>query len=153
MDSFKFLGVWFDARLTWNVHIDNIVTKCKKVLNVMRCLVGTEWGADRSALKTIYIGLIRSVMDYGCVVYGLASKTLLKKLDVIQTQALRIFSGAFKTTSVPVLQVEMRVMPLALRRQQIMMTYWVNLQGHNHPAISAIEPCWQHGKRQTKSFG
>ncbi|XP_016419840.1 uncharacterized protein LOC107749259 [Sinocyclocheilus rhinocerous] len=45
-------------------------------------------------------------------------------------------------------------MPLELRRQQIMTTYWVNLQGHNnHPAISAIEPCWEHGKRQINSFG
>ncbi len=96
IESFKCLGVWFDARLTWKVHIDSVVNKCKKVLNVMRCLVGSEWGADRSGLKAIYIGLIRSVMDYGCVVYGSASKTLLKKLDVIQAQALRICSGAFK---------------------------------------------------------
>ncbi len=64
------------------------------------------------------------------MVYGSASKTLLKKLDIIQAQALRICSGAFKTTSVPALQVEMGEMPLELRRQQIMTTYWVNLHGH-----------------------
>lgn len=35
-----------------------------------------------------------------------------------------------------------------------MMTYWLHLQGHNnHPTISAIEPCWEHGKMPTKSFG
>ncbi len=40
---FKCLGVWFDAKLTWNEHIGKIDTKCKKILNVMRCLrVGSE---------------------------------------------------------------------------------------------------------------
>ncbi len=42
VESFKCLGVWFDARLTWKVHIDGVVNKCKKVLNVMRCLVGSR---------------------------------------------------------------------------------------------------------------
>lgn len=70
--------------------------------------------------------LIRSVIDYGCVAYRSASKTLLGKLDVIQAQALRICSGAFKTTSVPSLQVEMGEMPLELRRIQIMMPYRVS---------------------------
>ena len=85
---FKFLGLWFDERITWALHIQNIVDKCKNILNVMRCLVGSEWGADRTAMKTIYTGLIRSVIDYGCVVYGSAASTNLKRLDKIQHQAL-----------------------------------------------------------------
>ncbi len=34
---FRFSGVWFDAKLTWNEHICKTNSKCKKVLNVMRC--------------------------------------------------------------------------------------------------------------------
>ncbi len=64
----------------------------------MRCLTGREWGASCSALKTIYLALIRSVLDYGSVAYGSAAKSLLKKLDRIQAQALRVCSGAFKTS-------------------------------------------------------
>lgn len=77
--QFKFLGLWFDERVTWAVHITKVEDKCKKVLNIMRCLVGREWGADRSALKAIYCGLIRSILDYGCVVYGSAARSSLKK--------------------------------------------------------------------------
>lgn len=61
-------------------------------------------GANRPALKVIYIGLLRSVFDYGCIVYRSAAKTVLKKLDVIQYQALRLFSGAMKSTPVAALQ-------------------------------------------------
>ncbi len=104
---FKFLGIWFDERVTWVVHIQNIVNKCKKIINTMRCLVGSEWGADRMALKAMYSGLVRSVLDYGCVVYGSAAETSLRKLDDIQHQVLRLCTGAIKTTPITALQVEM----------------------------------------------
>ena len=60
--------------------------KYKKVINIIRCLVRREWGADRTALKAIYSGLMRAILDYGCMVYGLAACTTLKTLDCIQSQ-------------------------------------------------------------------
>ena len=51
--SLKYLGVIFDSRVTWADHIRKIEDKCKKVINVMRCLTGRDWGASCSALKTI----------------------------------------------------------------------------------------------------
>ena len=93
MALFTFLGLWFDARLTWRVHIEAVVARCKRVLNVTRCLVGLDWGADRRSLRMIFVGLIRFAINYGCVAYGSAYKTLLGKLDVVQAQALRIVVG------------------------------------------------------------
>lgn len=63
---FKVLSILFNGMLTLAVHIQKKTkkqaNKCKKVINVMRCLVGTEWGADRKALKSLYTGL--SVMNH-----------------------------------------------------------------------------------------
>lgn len=70
--------------------------KCKKVINIIRCLVGGEWGADRTALKAMYRGLIRSVLDYDCVGYGSVEETSLRKLDNIQHQVLRLCTGAIQ---------------------------------------------------------
>ena len=100
VSEFRFLGVIFDSRMTWAEHIKKVTDKCKKILNVMRCITGAKWGADMSSLRTLYVGLIRSVLDYGCVAYGSAAKTHLGKLDVIQAQALRICSGAVKTSPI-----------------------------------------------------
>ncbi len=105
--SIKFLGVILDARLTFAEHIKKMEDKCKKVINVMRCLTEREWGASFSSLKSIYVALIRSVLDYVSIVVGSAAKSLLMRLDVIQNQALRICCGAFKTSSAPAIQVEM----------------------------------------------
>lgn len=41
---FRFLGVHFDERLTWRAHIEKVVNKCDKVINMMRCLAGSNWG-------------------------------------------------------------------------------------------------------------
>ena len=89
MKQLNFLGLWFDESITWNVHVQKISDKCKKVLNVMRCLVGNEWGAERTSLK-FYIGLIRSVLDYSWIAFVSAANTSLKRLDNIQYRALRL---------------------------------------------------------------
>ncbi len=127
--TITFLGVHFDSRLTWAEHIRRVEEKSKKVINVMRCLTGREWGASCQSLKIIYVALIRSAMDYGSIVYTSAARSHLKKLDVIQTQALRVCSGAFKTLPVSAIQVEVGEMPLEVRKKHLIANYWVNLQG------------------------
>ncbi len=52
-----------------------------------------------------------------------AAETNLKKLDVEQAQALRICSGAFKTSPVSAMQVEMGEMPLHIKRVKLMLAY------------------------------
>ena len=89
----KFLGLTFDNRLHWVKHIDQLVLRCKKDLNLMRYLSGTKFGADKLTLMTIYKTLIRSKLDYGCQAYASASKSQLARLDRIQSAALRIVTG------------------------------------------------------------
>lgn len=89
----------------------------------MRRLTGNRWGADRKALKAIYIWLIWSVMDYGCVAFTSAADTVLKKLDCIQYQALQLCSGEFKPTSVAALHVELGEMWLKWWQIQLLVVY------------------------------
>ena len=42
--------------------------------------------------------LIRSKLDYGCVVYGSARRSYLRMLDPIQNHALRLCLGAFRAS-------------------------------------------------------
>ncbi len=99
MSTFKYLVLWFDDKLIWKDHIDYI-------LKLMRAVARQDWGADKQSLKGIYVGLIRSTLDYGSIIYESASSTLLKKLDVMQAKALRQILGAVITTPIAALQVE-----------------------------------------------
>ena len=46
----KFMCLIFDARLTWNEHVNYIVDKCKTRLNLMRAIAGNRWGASIKSL-------------------------------------------------------------------------------------------------------
>ncbi|MCU7800042.1 MAG: endonuclease/exonuclease/phosphatase family protein, partial [gamma proteobacterium symbiont of Lucinoma myriamae] len=120
----KFLGMIFDCTLNWVNHINNIIARCQKDLNLMRYLAGTNYGADKKNLIKLYTTLIRSKIDYGCQAYSTASKTQLKRLDKIQAKALRIATGAYKGTSTTSLNVECNIMPLELRREEMQLKYW-----------------------------
>ncbi len=91
----------------------------------------------------------------GVCFFGSAAQSQLKKLDVIQAQALRLCCGAFKLTPLSALQVEMGEFPLELRRKQLMVNYWAGLQGHtnSHPTKVMLQDSWEYGKRLSENFG
>lgn len=136
-------------------HIKKIRNKCKKINNLLRCLAGQDWGANRRAMLSIYRALLRSVWDYGCLAYMSASETRLKELEREQAQGIRTCTGALKTSPISALQVEVSEMPLKIRRDQIMLTYWANLEGHGtlHPTKAILQESWEHWGIKVRSFG
>jgi len=72
VDEAKFPGVIFDNKLSFLTHIRQLKNKCTKALNLLHVLAHTTWGADQEILLHLYRSLIRSKLDYGCVVYGFA---------------------------------------------------------------------------------
>ena len=86
----KFLGLIFDMKLTFKNHIQYLKTSCQKALDIL-CVVGhTDWGADRIVLLRLYRSLVRSKLDYGCIVYGSARRSILKQLDPIHQLTNRV---------------------------------------------------------------
>ena len=123
----KFLGVWFDRKLTFKFHIDYLRKKCTKAINLLKTVAHKDWGGDRKVLLRLYRSLIRSKLDYGCVVYGSAAKTHLKKLDVIAHTGLCIAFGAFRTSPVESLYAEASEAPLTLRRETLCTQYAIRI--------------------------
>jgi hypothetical protein len=96
----------------------------------------------------MYQALIRSSLDYGCFVYGSASRTVPQRLDGIQSRALRLCVGVFRTTPVVVLQVDGELsgeLPLRIRQDKLALAYWARLKGSSkgHPAVMATGECWE----------
>jgi len=136
----KFLGMILDPKLTWLKHIQYVQTKCNKVINCMRLLTGTKWGANSLTLRNIYITMIRSKIDYGCEAYNSASYTTKKILDKIQAQSLRICTGSHKSASIHGMQVEMGDPPYEERRQCLITKSYLNIMSHNdtHPTKKSL---------------
>ena len=111
-DSVKYLGITFDRKLTFDLHINEVVCSVKLRLNILKVVSGFNWGADRTCLLRMYQALCLSKIDYGCQVYGSACQTTLQKLDVVHNTALRICTGAYRTSPVGSLYVDSGFPPL-----------------------------------------
>ena len=83
-ESNKFLGLILDSKLTWGPYIDDLSARCKKALNIIRCVANINWVADREVLLNLYRSLVLSRIDYGCMLYASARKTRLHVLESIQ---------------------------------------------------------------------
>jgi len=94
VEETKFLGIMFDCKLSFLPHMRHLKDKCTKALDLLRVVAHTTWGADQQTLIHLYRFLIRSKLDYGCVVYGSARGSYLRMLDPIQNYALRLCLGA-----------------------------------------------------------
>ncbi|GFX60249.1 putative RNA-directed DNA polymerase from transposon X-element [Trichonephila clavipes] len=130
----RFLGVIFDRRLTFLPHILHLRKKCEKSLNLLKVLSNTSWGADRTSLLRVYQAIVLSRIDYGCVAYGSACNSTLQKLDPVHHMALRICSGAFRTSPVQSLYVICHQLPLDLRRRKLSLAYYFKiLSVPSHP--------------------
>ena len=127
-DGVKFLGLIFDHKLNFKAHVAYLKKKCQKALNILRVVGHTDWGADKSTLLKLYRTLVRSKLDYGCAVYGSTKHYILKSLDPIHHQGLRIALGAFRTSPAQSLYVEAGEPSLRHRRLKLSMTYFLKLK-------------------------
>ena len=137
--SNRFLGVYVDSRLTWKRHICEIVDRSAKSMNILRMISSQRWGADPSISLLFYRACVRSLIDYGCLVYGNASISLLKKLDVIHNKCIRLCVGLLNDTPINALLSEAGEIPLFIRRQKLGIAFILNCYRKSSPIIGRIQ--------------
>ena len=155
MKETKFLGVIFDQKLSFIPHMKALKAKCLKALDIIKVVSNQEWGADKSVLLRLYRSLIRSKLDYGCIVYGSARPSYLKMLNTIHHQGLRLALGAFRTSPVESLYVEAGELPLEQRRIKLSLQYITKLKATpSNPAFNCVfNPAFtQKYEKHTKSI-
>ena len=89
MSPNKLLGLVIQSNLKWNEHIDLIISKASKRLHILRVL--RRGGVPPKDLLLIYFALIRSVLEYCCVVWHHAIPLYLsEEVERVQKRAFRI---------------------------------------------------------------
>lgn len=83
----KYLGIVVDRFLKWNMHIDCLTNKIRKLIHKFYLL--REF-MSRRMLVTIYKSLVESLIRYGILVWGGMYITGLYKLNIIQKYILKI---------------------------------------------------------------
>ena len=96
VNSYTYLGLTLDTKLNWSKHTDNVVSKCKLILNIMKQY---KYVLSRNTLKIIYILHCRSIIDYAGMLLSNMSIFQMKRLEGIQYNAMLTVTGSHFGTS------------------------------------------------------
>ena len=97
VSSQKHLGMILDAKLKFQEHIKNLLTKVNKTIGLLRKLQNI---LSRGSLLTIFKSFVRPHLDYGDVIYGQSyNNTFHQKMESIQYNAALATTGAIRGSS------------------------------------------------------
>jgi ribonuclease HI/endonuclease/exonuclease/phosphatase family metal-dependent hydrolase len=135
--EFKFLGLWFDQRLTWKFHINAVVIKCQRSKNLLLTLTRLSKYIHPTLLIQLFKALVISRIDYGLVVYGTAAKSNLRRIDVTVRQMLRIILGSVNSTPTEHLHGESGIVVVRKRQEWLATKYVIKIC--HHPSSSTYK--------------
>ncbi|GFW40670.1 putative RNA-directed DNA polymerase from transposon BS [Trichonephila clavipes] len=144
----KYLGYILDPEILSNKHIDYVINKGRKRLDLLKYIAGRDWGADAGTLRLTYTSLIRPVLEFGSQIYFSASRTNLAKLDRVQSSAARIITGMRHSCPTDLVLFEADIMPLDLRRKLLLSKYFCKLYSYgDYNRTSAYLITWTNRHR------
>ena len=87
------LGVTLDSKLTFAAHVDSVVSRANRMLGLLMRSVQTAQRAHRTVfdhrpIMTAYTAHVRSIVEYGSVIWSGAAATHLKRLERLQHRFL-----------------------------------------------------------------
>ena len=66
-----FLGIKFDAQLTFTEHISDLKIKISRKRQCLQAIAVKAWGSHRRTIRiTAYIGYVRALLDYVPAIFG-----------------------------------------------------------------------------------
>ena len=113
-----YLGMQLDRQLTLKHHVENLRAKATRRLNLVKKLSSTDWGSDKRTLRGLYLGYVRSALEYGSALMSTCSKANQTKLDKIQNNALRLINGGMRSTPTAACEIHANIEPLGKRREK-----------------------------------
>uniref|UniRef100_A0A8K9UDU7 Reverse transcriptase domain-containing protein n=1 Tax=Oncorhynchus mykiss TaxID=8022 RepID=A0A8K9UDU7_ONCMY len=136
VDNYKYLGVWLDCKLSFQTHIKHLQSKVKSRIGF---LFRNKASFTHAAKHTLVKLTILPILDFGDVIYKIASNTLLNKLDAVYHSAICFVTKAPYTTHHCDLYALVGWPSLHTRRQ----THWLHviyktLLGKVPPYLSSL---------------
>ena len=124
--SVKYLGVYLDSKLLWNLHIEEKTRKAQIVLFQLKRTVGATWGLKPKVTMWFYSTIVKPMFLYACVVWwpGAVKRTGITRLDQLQRLAVRLVSSCFSTTPTRALETLINVRPLHIATQEQALHCW-----------------------------
>lgn len=87
VDDIKYLGLYIDKHLKWNIHINYVIKKLHLILYRFKFLNNY---LPLTTMKLLYTALVESHLRYGITAWGSALRVHLNSLEILQKRFLKI---------------------------------------------------------------
>ena len=131
VNSFKYLGIHLDRKLSFNEHLKITKARATSLLNSLIAVSKTKWGLPSDAARMIYERCVVPVVLYGAPVWARALKTTKTKLLLqgIDRRAALIITRCLRTTSTAALQIISGLKPLSLKAEERAASHFLRISG------------------------
>ena len=118
VNTYKYLGMYigFYKSMDEFNYVRNI---CVSRLKPLQVLANRGNGAGIPVLRMMYISTVRSIIDYAAPVLICYSEKELKKLEIIQNQAMRIILGCPMSARIEIMRLELNLPSIIDRIHEI----------------------------------
>jgi hypothetical protein len=124
----RYLGFFIDHRTNWTRHVDIMCNRARATLKSLQLLGNSARGIDFAQWRLAYNGICLPVLTYGCQLWYKGKQvSLVRKLQTVQNEAVRIISGSFKTAPREPLHQLLSILPIDLRLDMLTKTYALRL--------------------------
>jgi hypothetical protein len=132
ISTIRFLGVLFDADLSFKSHIRSLMTKISKGIFALRTAKNI---LNLRSLKLLYYSLVHCYLIYGIQVWSCAPKYMLNELFKKQKIAIRLLSNAKYNAHTEPLFKTLDIMPLPSLIQFFQLQFMQHFQQRFLPVI------------------
>lgn len=107
--SIKYLGMIFDEKLSWGLHVESMKPKLRAALS---CISKLRKSVSLDMVKVIYKALFEPYLRYGLLAYGAAFPTILSNIETLQNVCIRKMLGVNWTEKAAPLYARANILPL-----------------------------------------
>ena len=141
MPLVRWLGIWFDSKLTFEPHITKRINLATAAFLGLQRMASTQKGLSYRAMRQLYIACRTAIADYGVPVWykGPRQGKRIRLYQRLQNMALPKILGAFSGSPIRAMELEAAIPPPEVRFQKACLGYSLRTLyfQNNHPIRQA----------------
>ncbi|CAA7270778.1 unnamed protein product [Cyclocybe aegerita] len=139
----RYLGFYFDCRLTFHEHVRYYATKAFTTVQAMRMLGNSTRGLSPKQRHLLYRSCVVPIATYSYRLWyfnGACNKGAMNQLKWMQRKAALWITGAFRTSPTGGLEALAGLIPVHLMLKKLVTcaVYWVATLSDTHPLCSMM---------------
>jgi ribonuclease HI len=158
----KYLGVVFDRKLKFHVHMSHAIKKGTKFALAMSNIAKCTWGTPYKYVKRLYSAVVRPRTQYAATIWHRPEDYRLSPtisqtqgLTKVQRLAMNAIAGSFRTTPTDALLFETQLPPVELELRKQTQKYLTHIQTlpQKHPIANCLRRAKEFNERRpTRAF-